>query len=131
MLAFDFRGLGRSPAAADQDLRSLEAARHRDVLGAVRYLRSRGAASVAVVGASMGGDYAAEAAEADPKAIDRLVLLAAGAYTTLTRMRGPKLFIMARDDIIGDNVSATKPETMTAPASVNANSRKSAPVSPP
>jgi hypothetical protein len=30
-------------------------------------------------------------------------LLAAGAYTPLIRMKGPKLFIMSRDDIIGDN----------------------------
>jgi hypothetical protein len=58
---------------------------------------------VSVVGASMGGDYAAEAAEAEPGAIDRLVLLAAGAYTTLRLMTGPKLFIMSRDDIVGDN----------------------------
>ena len=33
--------------------------------------------------------------------------------------------------IIGDSVRATTPEMMTAPASVNANSRKSAPVRPP
>ena len=33
--------------------------------------------------------------------------------------------------IIGDSVSATTPDTITAPASVNANSRNSAPVSPP
>ena len=32
--------------------------------------------------------------------------------------------------IIGDSVSAMMPETMTAPASVNANSRNSAPVRP-
>ncbi len=34
------------------------------------------------------------------------------------------------EHIIGDSVSAMKPETMTAPASVKANSRKSAPVTP-
>ena len=32
---------------------------------------------------------------------------------------------------IGDNVSATMPEMITAPASVNANSRNNAPVRPP
>jgi len=32
---------------------------------------------------------------------------------------------------MGDSVMATTPEMMTAPASVNANSRNSAPVSPP
>ena len=46
----------------------------------------------------MGGDYAAEAAEAEPEALDRLVLLAAGAYTPLLHMKGRKLFILARDD---------------------------------
>lgn len=46
----------------------------------------------------MGGDYAAEAAEAEPEAIDRLVMLASGAYTPLLKMKGRKLFIVARDD---------------------------------
>ena len=36
-----------------------------------------------------------------------------------------------REAIIGDSVSATMPETATAPASVNANSVNSAPVRPP
>ena len=35
------------------------------------------------------------------------------------------------EHIIGDRVTATTPEMMTAPASVKANSRKSAPVTPP
>ena len=35
------------------------------------------------------------------------------------------------EPIIGESVSATTPETMTAPASVNANSRNSEPVRPP
>ena len=34
------------------------------------------------------------------------------------------------EHIIGESVSAMKPETITAPASVKANSRKSAPVTP-
>jgi dienelactone hydrolase len=100
-VALDFRGEGESREGT-QKLPPDEG-RHFDVLAAVRYLRKTGAKSVAVVGASMGGDYAAEAAEAEPDAIDRLVLLAAGAYTPLIRMKGPKLFIMSRDDIIGDN----------------------------
>ena len=99
-VAIDFRGEGESRGGT-QTLPPDEG-RHLDVLAAVRYLRKTGAKSVAVVGASMGGDYAAEAAEAEPEAIDRLVLLAAGAYTPLIRMKGPKLFIMSRDDIIGN-----------------------------
>jgi hypothetical protein len=46
----------------------------------------------------MGGDYAAQAAEAEPAQIDRLVMLASGAYTPLIRMKGRKLFILARND---------------------------------
>ena len=100
-LALDFRGEGQSRGGPQRV--SPDEGRHLDVLAAVRYLRRTGAKSVSVVGASMGGDYAAEAAEEEPDAIDRLVLLAAGAYTPLIRMKGRKLFIMSRDDVIGDN----------------------------
>src|SRR5262249_47923048 len=95
-LAIDFRGEGQS--RGDNDGHSMEEGRRFDILGAADYLRQRGARWVGVVGGSMGGDYATEAAEAEPDAIDRLVLLGAGAYTPLTRMKGPKLFIVARDD---------------------------------
>jgi alpha-beta hydrolase superfamily lysophospholipase len=95
VLAIDFRGEGQSRGGTPGNA---EEGRRFDVLGAIHYLRKTGAKSVSVVGASMGGDYAAEAAETEPAAIDRLVLLASGAYTTLTTMKGPKLFILARDD---------------------------------
>ena len=101
VIAFDFRGFGQSrtnPPAANANV-----GRHLDVLAAVKYLRGRGAKSVAVIGASMGGDAAAQAIATNPVAIDRIVLLASGAYTPLINMRGPKLFIMAADDVIGDN----------------------------
>ena len=84
------------------EYRGEEAERPLDILAAVRYLRKRGATSVSAVGASMGGDYAAQAAEAEPTAIDRIVLLAAGAYTPLIRMKGRKLFLLARDDANAD-----------------------------
>jgi pimeloyl-ACP methyl ester carboxylesterase len=99
-LAIDFRGEGQSQGGIKGP--ASEEGRHLDILGAVDYLRKTGAKSVSVVGASMGGDYAAEAAQAEPAAIDRLVLLASGAYTPLTRMKGPKLFIVARDDANDD-----------------------------
>ncbi len=100
-LAIDFRGEGQSRGGTQT--RPPDEGRHLDVLAAVHHLRKTGARSVSVVGASMGGDYAAEAAEVEPGQIDRLVLLAAGAYTPLIRMKGRKLFIMSRDDVIGDN----------------------------
>jgi len=100
VLAIDFRGEGQSRGGTQG--RPTDEGRQFDVLGAVHYLRETGAKSVSVVGASMGGDYAAEAAEAEPTAIDRLALLASGAYTPLIRMKGRKLFILARDDSNAD-----------------------------
>jgi pimeloyl-ACP methyl ester carboxylesterase len=99
VMAINFRGESQSHGSGG---RSAEEDRRYDVLGAVQYLRKSGATSVSVVGASMGGDYAAEAAEAEPAAIDRIVLFASGAYTALTKMKGPKLFILARDDANGE-----------------------------
>lgn len=98
-VAIDFRGEGQSRGAGG---RSVDDDRRLDILAAIHYLRRTGASSVSVVGASMGGDYAAEAAEAEPTAIDRLVLLASGAYTPVLKMKGPKLFILARDDANAD-----------------------------
>jgi pimeloyl-ACP methyl ester carboxylesterase len=100
-LAIDLRGFGESSGGAQTLLH--DELRHFDVLAAVHYLRNTGARTVSVVGASMGGDYAAEASEAEPHEIDRLVLLAAGAYTTLTRSKARKLFIISRDDVMGEN----------------------------
>lgn len=100
VLAFDFRGYGESGIVGQT---SPEELRYLDVLAAVQYLRQTGAVTVAVVGASMGGDYAVAAAESNPASIDRLVLIAAGAYTPLLKTQARKLFIMSRDDIIGDN----------------------------
>ena len=107
VLAFDFRGYGKSrgPGGSSSD----EGSRF-DVLAAVDYLRKSGAKSVAIVGGSMGGDYAAEAAEADPTAIDRIVLLASGGYTTITHMKGPKLYILARDDFESDPTKPRLPQ---------------------
>lgn len=102
VLAIDFRGRGRSrggPRARDRD----DGARF-DVLGAVRYLRKSGAKSVSVVGASFGGGAAAEAsAEAEPGEIDRLILLAHSPIDRPERMKGRKLFILARGDTSGEN----------------------------
>ena|ERR1035438_5290950 len=106
VLAIDLRGEGKSRGGTEGS--SAEEGRRFDVLGAVHYLRKTGARSVSVVGASMGGDYAAEAAETEPEAIDRLVLLASGAYTTLSKMKGPKLFILARDDANDDGLRLPK-----------------------
>ena len=95
-LAIDLRGFGLSkdgPQSVRSDFGS-----PLDVLAAVRYLREKGAKNVSVVGASMGGDAAAEAMAAAPGEIDRLVLLGSGAYGQPEKWKGRKLFIVARDD---------------------------------
>lgn len=75
VLAIDFRGHGQSHAPQST---SEEDGAEYDVLAAVRYLHNAGAKTVSVVGASFGGEAAADASiDAAPGEIDRLVLLAA------------------------------------------------------
>lgn len=96
-LAIDLRGFGLSkegPRSVRSDFGS-----PLDVLAAVRYLHQNGAMTVSVVGASMGGDAAEGAlSEAKPGEIDRVVLLAHGAYGPPEKLTGRKLFIVSRDD---------------------------------
>jgi pimeloyl-ACP methyl ester carboxylesterase len=97
-LAIDLRGFGLSkegPQSARSDFGS-----PLDVLAAVRYLHENGAKTVSVIGASMGGD-ATEGAlgEAKPGEIDRVVLLAHGAYGAPEMLKGRKLFIVSRNDL--------------------------------
>src|SRR5262245_581811 len=70
-----------------------------DVLAAVRFLRTRGATTIAVVGGSIGGAAAAQAAvDAASGDIDRIVLLAPAEIASPERMKGRKLFLTARGD---------------------------------
>ena len=98
VLALDFRGYGQSRGPGKGD--PLSAPLHLDVLAAVRYLRRTGAKTVSVVGGSMGGGAAADASiVAKPGEIDRLVLLAATASNSPEKIKGRKLFIVARGDL--------------------------------
>jgi pimeloyl-ACP methyl ester carboxylesterase len=101
VMAIDFRGYGQSRGPGQAD--PLSAPLHWDVLAAVRYLRKTGAKTVSVVGGSMGGGAAADASiEAEPGEIDRLVLLAAWTDRPPEKLKGRKLFIVARDDASED-----------------------------
>ncbi len=96
-VAIDFRGYGHSRGPGDTS--PLFAPLHFDVLAAVRYLRQTGAKTVSIIGGSMGGSAAAAAlVEANPGEIDRLVLLGSEAGSSPEKLKGRKLFIMARDD---------------------------------
>ena len=100
VLAIDFRGYGRSTAGSDR--RAL----FEDVLAAVRYLHGQGVARVAVLGASMGGGAAAEAAtRAVPGEIDRVILLSPVPIADPARLRGPLLVIASEQEPMAAQVS--------------------------
>jgi pimeloyl-ACP methyl ester carboxylesterase len=99
VLAFDFRGFGKSHGPGDSDMYT--APMHLDVLAAVRYLRNHGAKTVSVMGGSFGGTAAADAAIASPGEINRLILLAAEGSGPAERIKVPLLIIVARDDTNG------------------------------
>ena len=101
VLAIDFRGYGQSRGPGQSD--PMSAPLHLDVLAAVRYLRTMGAKSVSVVGASMGGGAAGDASIASrPGEIDRLVFLGAAPNGPADKLQSSTLFIVARDDASGD-----------------------------
>jgi pimeloyl-ACP methyl ester carboxylesterase len=94
-LAIDFRGYGQTKAGTN----TTDDNPYPDVLAAVRYLRSTGSKSVSIVGASMGGDAAADAAvEARPGEIERIIFLASDGGDAPERLKGRKLFIVSRAD---------------------------------
>jgi pimeloyl-ACP methyl ester carboxylesterase len=101
VLAIDFRGYGQS--RGPQSMSGDDDGARYDVLAAVRYLHKTGAKTVSIVGASFGGTAAADASiEAESGEIDRLVLLAAWTERPPEKMKGRKLFIVARDDANDD-----------------------------
>jgi|SRR5579859_4109245 len=100
VIAFDFRGVGQSHGPGDSDFFAPN--RKYDVLAAARYLRDSGATTVSIVGGSLGGGFAADAALDTPGLFDRIVFLSATPGGALESLGGRKLFIMARNDISGD-----------------------------
>src|ERR1035441_10690955 len=101
VLALDFRGYGKSKGPGDSN--PISAPLYVDVLSAVRFLRKRGAKTVSVVGASMGGWAAGDASIASrPGEIDRLVFLGSAPGGPADKLKCPSLFIVAGDDASGD-----------------------------
>ncbi len=99
VLALDFRAAVEARAGRESPCLYDETCLARDVLAAVRYLRQAGAGSVSIVGASLGGGAAAQAAvEAEAGEIERLVLLAHMPIASPERIQGRKLFVVARHD---------------------------------
>ena len=103
VLAIDLRGVGLSKDGPPNKRNDI--AMPLDLLAAIRFLQGNGAKSVAIVGASMGGNLAEEALRlSQPGEIDRIVFLAHGAYGPAQALKVRKLFIVARNDIGPGNV---------------------------
>ena len=101
VLAFDFRGYGKSHGPGQADI--FTAPLHLDVLAAIRYLRKTGVKAVSVVGASLGGGAAGDASIAsEPGEIDRVVFLGAAPNGPAEKLKAPSLFIVAHDDASAD-----------------------------
>ena len=99
VVAVDMRGSGATRAGrAGPDSLQL------DVLGAIEYLRATGATRVTLVGASLGGWAAAEAAVVASPAVDGLVLLAHAPIDRPERLRSRTLFVVSRSDVRGDGI---------------------------
>jgi pimeloyl-ACP methyl ester carboxylesterase len=96
VMAFDFRGFGRSsgPGQADFDTAPFQ----KDMIAAVRYLKAQGAGAVSVVGGSFGGGAAGDASIEWPGEIDRIVFLGAAPNLSADKLKCRSLFIVARDD---------------------------------
>jgi dienelactone hydrolase len=119
VLALDFRGYGKSHGPGDED--PMSAPLHNDILAAVRHLRAAGARTVAIVGASMGGNAAADASvRAKPDEIASLVLLGSRAGSSPEKIPCRTLVIATKDDADGTgtlrlpNIQASY-DKMTAP----------------
>ena len=100
VLAIDFRGFGCStgPGQADFDNAPFE----KDVLAAVRYLKTHGAKAVSIVGGSFGGAAAGDASIKSSRGeIDRIVFLGAEPNLPAEKLKSRALFIVARDDSNG------------------------------
>ena len=99
VVAIDFRAAVEARAGRENACLYDEACLANDVLAAVRYLRETGAKSVSIVGASLGGGAAAQAAvEATAGEIERIVLIAHMPIAAPEKIQGRKLFIVARHD---------------------------------
>jgi pimeloyl-ACP methyl ester carboxylesterase len=100
VLAIDFRGFGCSKGPGQEDFSS--APYEKDVLAAVRYLKTHRAKTVSVVGGSFGGGAAGDASiKSAPGEIDRVVFLGAAPNLSADGLKSRTLFIVSRADSDG------------------------------
>jgi predicted alpha/beta hydrolase len=76
-----------------------------DVLAAVEYLHKIGAKSVSAIGASLGGDAVGDAeARSEAGAFEKMIFLGSEGGDAPEKLKGQKLFIVARDDASGSGL---------------------------
>ncbi len=99
VLSIDFRGYGKSKAGRKGRNLSL------DVLAGVSYLKANGAKRVSILGGSMGGGAAGEAASTlEGGEIHKLMLLAHAPVSSPKKLTGNKLFVVSEGDRIPRSV---------------------------
>jgi dienelactone hydrolase len=104
VLAVQFRGDKKKPDGSTSAEGAYED-NAADVRAAVRYLHSKGFRSVSAIGGSLGGDAVGDAdAQANPGEFDRVVFLGSEGGSHPERLKGRKLFLVARDDTSGDGL---------------------------
>ena len=104
VLALRFRGDGPNPDGSPGSFGSA-ADNAADVAAAVSYLYQIGAKTVSAVGASFGGDAVGEVnARSGPGSIARTVFLASSGGDAAQKLKGDKLFIVARNDSSGSGL---------------------------
>jgi len=120
VLTYDFRGYcPGGDGGCSQGSRDI-AAMWQDVVGAIDFVRSRGATSVSLVGASMGGTASLVAAAREGVEVRAVITLSAPASVEglvvdgalLSRVSVGKLFIAG----VGDAVAASDAESLYAQA---------------
>jgi pimeloyl-ACP methyl ester carboxylesterase len=104
VLAINFRGdtfsAGGSPSALGSD-----ADNATDVLSAAAYLHGIGVTTIAAIGASLGGDAVGDAeARSQVGVFNRMVFLGSDGGDAPAKLRGRKLFIVARGDANDDGL---------------------------
>lgn len=98
-LSIDFRGYGKSKAGRKGRNLSL------DVLAGISYLKANGAKRVSILGGSMGGGAAGEAASTlESGEIHKLILLAHAPVSSPKKLTGNKLFVVSEGDRIARSV---------------------------
>jgi dienelactone hydrolase len=101
VLAINFRGDGPNPDGSPGS-HGTDEENATDVLAAVDYLRRMGATTVSAIGGNLGGDAVGDAeARRDGGVFERMVILASEGGDHPEKLRGSKLFIVAREDSNG------------------------------